>query len=134
MTPPPDRRRHERIRTVGTVTLTLREGWFGRRMVSGSLVDVSIDGLQARLPAPVPEGCRVKVLLALGAAGSEAAIYRFPGRIIWSKEDATPGHFLAGVRLRPRPRHLRGTWQHLYEALRPREISPASPAPDGQAG
>ena len=71
----------------------------------------------------------MKVLLALGAAGSEAAIYRFPGRVKWSKEDEPSGHFLAGVRLRPRPRHLRDVWQNVvYEALRtPGESSSNDP-------
>ena len=119
MNPASDRRRQARIRTAGSVTLTLRRGFFGHRILSGSLVEVSVDGLQVQLPAPVAAGRRVKVLLALGVPGSEAAIYRFPGRIIWSKAAGPDGYSLAGVRLRVRSRNLRGIWQNvIYEALR----------------
>ncbi|MGD9873144.1 MAG: PilZ domain-containing protein [Kiritimatiellia bacterium] len=119
MNPSPQRRLHERFHTSGTVTLTFREGWFGRKIVSGDLVDVSLEGLQARMPAMVPERRRVKIMLALGAAGGEAAIYQFRGRVMWSKAGEGAGQYLSGVRMQFDFPRERTTWRDIiYEALR----------------
>lgn len=110
---------HERFRTAGNVTLMFREGWFGRKIVSGTLVDVSVEGLRARLPAPVPERRRVRVMLALGDAGGSAALYRYRGKVMWSRADEATGQYLAGVRMRFDFPRERSTWRDIiYEALR----------------
>jgi hypothetical protein len=99
---PDNRRIGQRIHIQAPVKVAISKKPFWlfllRPEFSGSLADISVQGMQLTLKQPLPQGASVKIWVQVEYQSKNYNLI-LRGEVMWSKPGQDPGTFLAGIKL-----------------------------------